>query len=127
MAGAEKCKPPGFGGQKSYERWKTELDVWQRVTSVEKKKQAMLVALSFADDSEARDRVFNEIPIADFDCDGGMVKLLEYMDKWFKKDELTAAYDSWTEFDNIQMDKNNSMETYITSFEKKYKISQIIF
>ena len=116
-----KCIPPGFGGHKSYERWKAELDLWRRVTPVGKKKQAMLIALSFADDSEVRDRIFNEIPADELDCDDGMSNLLSYMDTWYKKDELTTAYDSWTEFDNIHMGENTTMEAYITSFEKKYK------
>ena len=52
---AMKGAPPAFGGDKSYERWKTELEAWQLVTATEKKKQAISVALSFPEGSEVRD------------------------------------------------------------------------
>ncbi|KAK4311282.1 hypothetical protein Pmani_017216 [Petrolisthes manimaculis] len=82
-----KSMPPVFGGDKGYERWKTELEAWQLVTNVEKKKQAITVALSFPEGSEVRDRVFNEIEITVLNADDGMKALLQQMDTWYKKDK----------------------------------------
>lgn len=117
-----KCPPPVFDGDKSYERWRTELEAWQLVTTTEKKKQAITVALSFPEGSEVRDRVFNEVEVKDLDADEGMSTLLQYMDKWYKKDELASAYDSWSNFDSFWMTGDLTIESYIVEFEKRYKV-----
>lgn len=80
-----KCAPPVFGGEKSYVRWRTELEAWLLVTNVDKKKQAITVALSFPEGSEVRDRIFGEVEMNDLNSEDGMAKLLEYLDKWYKK------------------------------------------
>lgn len=48
-----------------------------------------------------------------------MTKLLQYLNKWYNKDNLTRAYDSWSDFDTFQM--NDSIESYILEFDKKHK------
>ncbi|KAK4327467.1 hypothetical protein Pmani_002131 [Petrolisthes manimaculis] len=116
-----KSMPPVFGGDKGYERWKTELEAWQLVTNVEKKKQAITVALSFPEGSEVRDRVFNEIEITVLNADDGMKALLQQMDTWYKKDKLASAYDSWSDFDSFRKTDDLTMESYITQFEKRHK------
>ena len=55
-------QPPKFGGDKTYERWKTELEGWSLVT-MDNKSQALTVALSFEEGSEVSDKVFNELDI----------------------------------------------------------------
>lgn len=42
------------------------------------------------------------------------------MDKIFKKDELSEAYEAYTEFDPFRRSKVSSMEDYVTEFEKLY-------
>ncbi|KAK4314174.1 hypothetical protein Pmani_014507 [Petrolisthes manimaculis] len=116
-----KSMPPVFGGDKGYERWKTELEAWQLVTNVEKKKQAITVALSFPEGSEVRDRVFNEIEITVLNADDGMKALLQQMDTWYKKDKLASAYDSWSDFDSFRKTDDLTMESYIMQFEKRHK------
>ena len=78
-------QPPKFGGDKTYERWKTELEGWSLVTKVEKKAQALTIALSFGEGSEVRDKVFSELNINELYADDGMTKLMENLDKWYKK------------------------------------------
>ncbi|XP_050732769.1 uncharacterized protein LOC127006649 isoform X9 [Eriocheir sinensis] len=116
-----KCAPPVFGGEKSYVRWRTELEAWLLVTNVDKKKQAITVALSFPEGSEVRDRIFGEVEMNDLNSEDGMAKLLEYLDKWYKKDKLTGAYDSWADFDSFRKGDNTKMESYISEFEKRHK------
>lgn len=50
-----------------------------------------------------------------------MTKLLQYIDKWFKKDKLASAHESWSDFDSYKMDESNSIEAYVSGFEKHYK------
>ena len=92
---------PEFGDNKNYEGWKRELKIWQLATTAEKNKQALLIALSFPEDSEVRRRVFDETEQAELDklsTNDGVKVLLEILDKYYKKDDLTEAFGSWTKF-----------------------------
>ena len=111
-----------FGGYKTYERWKTELEGWKLVTKVEKKAQALTVALSFGEDSEVRDKVFSELDITELHADDGLTKLIENLDKWYKKDELSGAYESWSKFYKYKRNEDCAIEAYILEFLKRYKV-----
>lgn len=125
----DRSRVPAFGGDKSYDRWKQELKAWQFVTNVGKKKQAVAVALSFPEGSEVRSKIFEEVNIDELTNDDGMKVLLRHLDKWYKKDEMSAAYEAWTRFDNYTKEKEDAMEKYILEFVKrnavleKYKVS----
>ena len=110
---------PVFGGDKSYEQWKEELKAWQLVTNIEKKKQAVTNALSFPEGSEVRDKLFEEVNVETLAADDGVKVLLDHLDKWYKKDEMSAAYEAWTRFDNCKKEKEDTMEKYILEFGKR--------
>ena len=114
-------QPPQFGGDKTYDRWKIEIEGWQLVTKVEKKSQAITVALAFDEGSEVRDKVFSELNISELHTEDGMKKLIENLDKWYKKDELSSAYASWSNFYKYKRSQDCSIETYILEFLKRYK------
>lgn len=117
-----RARIPTFGGDKSYDRWKQELEAWQLVTRVEKKKQAVTVTLAFPEGSEVRDKVFAEMKIADLAMDNGVSVLLQHLDKWYKKDEMSAAYEAWTRFNNYRKEKEDTMERYILEFVKRWTV-----
>ncbi|KAK4305604.1 hypothetical protein Pmani_022572 [Petrolisthes manimaculis] len=127
--GVERARLPAFGGDKNYDRWKQELKAWKFVTNIGKKKQAMAVALSFPEGSEVRSKIFEEVNIDELMNDDGMNVLLQHLDKWYQKDEMSAAYDAWTRFDTFTKVNEDAMEKYILEFVKriavleKYKVS----
>ena len=114
-------QPPKFGGDKTYERWKTELEGWSLVTKVEKRAQALTIALSFGEGSEVRDKVFSELNINELHAEDGMKKLIENLDKWYKKDELSDAHESWGKFYEYKRNEDCTIEAYILEFLKRYK------
>ena len=112
---------PKFG-DKNYEGWKRELALWQLATTTEKKKQALLIALSFPEDSEVRHRVFNETDQTELDklsTDDGVKSLLEILDKYYKKDDLSEAFESWTKFVSYLRVDGVTIDNYISEFYKK--------
>ncbi|KAK4302495.1 hypothetical protein Pmani_025423 [Petrolisthes manimaculis] len=127
--GGERARVPAFGGDKNYDRWKQELKAWKFVTNIGKKKQAMAVALSFPEGSEVRSKIFEEVNIDELMNDDGMNVLLQHLDKWYQKDEMSAAYEAWTRFDTFTKVNEDAMEKYILEFVKrnavleKYKVS----
>ena len=67
---------PIFRKDKPYSRFIDKLDGWELVTSIEKKKRAITVALSQPENSEVRRRIFEESgPITELNVDDGMKKL----------------------------------------------------
>ncbi len=66
--------PPAFDEKKSYESWKNEIEIWTRVTDLDKKKQALTITLSLT--GRARDTAL-EIPMDDLNKDDGMKTLME--------------------------------------------------
>ena len=114
--------PPVFTELKPYSRWVDELKAWEALTDLDKKKRGIAIALSLPEEGKAsiRDKVFNELSVAELSDDEGVTKLITFMDKIFKKDELTEAYEAYTEFDRFRRTKASSMEDYVTEFEKLY-------
>ena len=115
----ERARLPIFGGDKSYERWKQELKAWQLATKLEKKKQAVTVALSFPEGSEVRGKIFEDVGIQQLVVEDGVDVLLQHLDKWYKRDEMSAAYEAWTKFDSYKKVKEDTMEKYILEFGKR--------
>ena len=96
---------------------------------MDKKKQAVTVALAFPEGSEVRSKIFEEVNIDDLAKDDGVQALLGQLDKWYKKDEMSAAYEAWTRFDSYKKGREDTMEKYILEFVKrntaleKFKVS----
>ena len=120
-AAMQRISTPAFGGEKSYERWKEEIAAWELICNVAAKNRALLVALSFPEGSEVRDKVFNEVKTEELNTENGMKLLLEHLDKWYKRDEMSTAYESWTKFDSYKKVKEEEMEKYIMEFDKRSK------
>ena len=114
---------PKFGDEKNYEGWKRELALWQLATPTEKKKQALLIALSFPEDSQVRYSVFNETDQTELDklnTDDGIKILLEILDKHYKKDDLCEAFESWAKFVSYLRVDGVTIDNYISEFYKRY-------
>ncbi|VDI80195.1 Hypothetical predicted protein [Mytilus galloprovincialis] len=114
--------PPVFTEQKPYSRWIDEIKAWKALTDLDKKKMGIAIALSLPEEglNSIRDKVFSDLSLEALSADDGVDKLIELMDKIFKKDELRQAYEAYSEFDRFRRSKVSSMEEYVTEFEKLY-------
>ena len=113
--------PPSLSG-KSYEQYSTELDLWESITDVAKTKQAGTVAFSLPEDHESRirEKVFNEIKLADMNKDEGLKTLKDFMDKHLKKDDLTDRWLKYDDFDECKRIDGQSVVEFIVAFDEKY-------
>ena len=109
--------PPTFEEGKPYESWKNEVNIWTRVTDLDKEKQALAVALALS--GRARDTAM-EIPVDDLNKDTGMGTLLAKLDDLFLKEEKDRIYEAYSDFDRINKEANMSMADYIIDFEQRY-------
>ena len=120
MAATGQVKIPIFGGDKSYDRWLQEIKAWQLTTPLDKKKQALTVALALPEGSEVRRRIFEESgDIAELNVDDGVDKLILRLNKWYKDDDLTSAYNAWTTFDTYKKIYDVTMDNYISEFMRR--------
>ncbi len=87
--------PPKFE-ESSYDTWKNEVDIWELVTDLEKKKRALAVTLSLS--GKARDTAL-AIKAEDLNKDTGMQTLLVALDKVFLKETVDSAYEAYTNFE----------------------------
>lgn len=118
--------PPVFATHKPYSRWVEELKAWETLTDLDVKKRGLAVALSLPEEGQnsIRDKVFNELSTAVLNADDGVKQLITFMDNIFKKDELSEAYEIYTEFDRFKRTSGMAMEEYVTEFEKLYNRSK---
>ena len=111
--------PPKFE-EDCYERWKNELEIWQLVTDLEKKKQALAVTLSLT--GKAREAALN-IKAEDLNSDEGMNTLIETLDKLFLQETIDSAYDAYKNFDGFRKPGNMNIHDYIVEFDQRYQKS----
>ena len=102
--------PPVFSDNKPYTRWVDEVQVWQTVTELEIKKQGPAIALSLPEESSIRDKVFSELGVDKLHTDDGVKTLINFLDKIYKQDELSAAYEVYTQFDRYEKTPNMTMK-----------------
>ena len=79
------------------ETWK--IKAWQALTDLDKKKRGIAIALSLPEEGQNsfRDKVFSELTVEVLNADDGVEKLILFMDKISKKDELSEAYEAYME------------------------------
>ena len=73
-----RINPPTFNKGKNYERFRQQLTAWKEITELSKDKQCIAIALSFPenDESQIRQKGFDQIPLDDLKSDDGLTVLL---------------------------------------------------
>ena len=86
-----KISPPDLKKCKTYERFKQELVAWRTVTDVDKKKQAVAIALSLPQDGDfqIREQVFDELELETLNTNDGLDLLIRFMDSKLAKEGLS--------------------------------------
>ena len=111
---------PVFSEDKRYDTWLKETKAWVLTTSIEKKNQALSIALALPEGSEVRRRVFDEWgDLEELKVDDGVDKLILRLDKWYKEDDISAQYNTWRKLITYERKHGISMESYISEFTRR--------
>ena len=82
---------------KEYLRWRKSIDVWLRITKLDKNEQGACILINALDDVKAKDIAYT-IEITDLEKDNGAELLLKLLDDQFKEkeeDKVRKAYNNW--------------------------------
>ena len=115
-------KPPRFSEQLCYETFKTKSMAWQKVTSVKKESQGLVLALNLPT-SEANsigERIFQELSISELEGESGSEHFWTYMDKQFQKDSMVQMCENIKEFTLFKRKESQPIKDYINEFESLY-------
>ena len=114
--------PPVWGADQTFESWKSEIEVWKLVTSLEAKKRGAAVALSL---SGSRREVARSVPNTEFGNDDGLDKVLNKLETALRTEGTDRAFDAYIKFDNVRRTESETVSQHIQNFDELYtKIQQ---
>ena len=111
-----KTTPPQFKEEMSYKSWKNKIQMWQLVTSTDKKEQAIVFLLESLDSNTKA-----EFTATELNSDGGMELLIAKLDSVFQSKTVDKAYETYSKFINFLRQENNDMGGYIIELGHLYK------
>ena len=93
-------EPPSFISEtKSYETYEKDLKRWALLTSVDEKKQALMVVHYLdGDPSGIKDKINAELEDVKLQCTEGINNLLEFFKKIYQKDSLADGFNKYISF-----------------------------
>ena len=114
-----KLSTPSLTKEKDYEQYKSEVELWQEVTEVNKEKQGVWLALALPDDHPdgLKEKVLGpSVGNAKLKGAEGVKNLLAYLDGLYKKDTFVDLYDAYRRVERYQRGRNDTIEKYIVEF-----------
>lgn len=112
---------PTFHSNSSYEIFKKEVSVWQKITSVPAKKQGLHVLLCLPgkdkDPSGIKEKLLEECEIETFNQENGLQLLITAMDKYLAKDCIQDAWEKFQEFEECIKTETETWFQFINRFD----------
>ena len=98
-----KIKAPAYK-ESNYEHYPFEIMAWREVTDIPKKKQGIAIALSLPEETECsiREKIFDELSIAQLEADVGFETFIEFFDEKLKKEDIADGWDKFNDFENLR-------------------------
>ena len=114
--------PPVLKNGEKYGLYRKQILALTELTDLAKGKQGIVIALSLQEDeTNIKEKVFNEIPSEDLKTDDGLTILLKFLDKPLGKEDLVDSLEKYEDFERFERNAGQSINEYLSSFEWKYK------
>ena len=117
--------PPAYNPEREgddYASWKTDVEVWQMVSTLDKAKQGPALYLSL--EGSARDKV-RGIDKTILNSDEGVKEILRMLDEVYLKDQSTRAYCAFRDFVEYRRKSGQDFATFHVQFENLYREVEI--
>ena len=114
--------PPAFVSEtKSYAEYKNDLEMWSRITGLDKKLQAETVVYRLEGElSRIKEKIVTQIGDKLKDNENGIAALLEFLDTIYKTDDMADAWDRFVEFSSVSRKSEQSMVEFISEWKNIY-------
>ena len=114
MTTSFRVAPPSWDDDKSFDVWKSELDLWKMVTDLTKQKQGPAIVLTL---TGRKREVAMELSAEELSAEDGLNKVLNVLSKAFAKEKCDALYEVYETFESIQRG-DKDMTSFIDEFER---------
>ena len=91
------------------------IDISRKFTNLEPGKQGPAIVLSLQ--GEAQDAIL-ELDTTEISGTDGVNKIIERLNRLYKKDELTEKYNALESFETYKRNSSTSIRDFLTEFEK---------
>ena len=115
MASKKLYSPPVLQEIEEIEEWLGELEIWQCVTDLEKRKQGPVVYLSLTD--KIRESCY-DISVRDLNKDDGFDALIRKIKSLYLKDTNTLDFLAYDKFENFKRTDDINIVNYINQLER---------
>lgn len=115
---------PIYRKGKSWDLFHKEIEAWCYTTSVKTEKRALRIAVKLPEGPENRllkERLFTELSVNELKGADGMVRLIEFLEKNLKVEDLEDSVDKWETVENTFRRDDQSMAEFIDDFDYKYQ------
>ena len=113
---------PVYKPERSYELFKTELELWNDITDLADEKRGVAIALSLPDDDKChlRSTVLEKVDKTKLKARDGLKVLIELLDKLLGEDELEDSMRKYEDFEDYKRGRSETIQQFIVNFEGKY-------
>ena len=97
---AQNVQPPSFISEtKTYEEYKEDLQMWSRITSIDKKLQAEIVVYNLdGHPSRIKEKIVTKIGASLVGKEEGITLLIQFLDTIYGKDDMADVWDKYKSF-----------------------------
>ena len=115
-------EPPQFiDDNKTYAQYKDDLQMWSRISGIEKKSQAETVVYRLeGHPSRIKEKIMNQIGDKIKDSDDGIKVLIEFLDTIYDKDEMADIWDKYTEFSSYSRKADQDVSQFMSEWTNSY-------
>ena len=108
--------------EKSYKQYKTELNCWLKLITLEKSKRGLAVASSLPDSllSKIKDIVFTQLAVEELSADKRIEESIKLFDKHLGKVSSSDAFDKFNDFKHFTR-TTESINEFISEFDNRYQ------
>ena len=117
MASRRLFMPPALENVDELDNWLREVEIWQCVTDLDKKKQGPAIYLSL---SEKIRQSCSDVAVSDLSDERGVEVLTAKLKKMYAIDSNTLAFMAYDKFETFQRPRDMNMIDYINEFDKRY-------
>ena len=115
-------EPPAFINEnKNFEAYKKDLEMWSRLTSLDKKLQAEMVVYKLeGHPSRIQEKIKTQLGDTLVDNVDGVKELLKFLEGMYKKDSMADTWEKYINFERYKYDNKMPLREFIAEWENYY-------